>query len=1085
MLVNFLKTWIGRGTKNRRSRVTPSIDTLERRALLTGVVTGFPIPTADSAPLGVTATSDGKIWFTESASAGGKIGQFSSSTGSFNEELLPTIQGRPQGITVGPDGNLWFTELGLASGPGTDGAPSQIGELKVSTGAISEYPTPTVLSGPKAIVSGPDGNLYFTEYQETRSSQGTSYRSAIGVVDLSGSTPTISELTVPDDQDNPSGIALGADGNIWFTARNTNHIVRLDLANNTFTSFLIPTALSGPLGITSGPDGALWFTEIGANQLGSILPVAVTTSAAITVPSDATVTLPSKMTFGPGSTISAGTLLPVGTFEEYTLPAGGTGPDGITATSDGHLWCTLNTSDGVLDLDPSTGGTTLYPSVDHPGEPSGIVASNGLIWFDDTEANTLDAVQFSAPWYTRTTVSSTIPAVGQAGTFTATVSSHAAGSPSGQVVFTLDGTAQAPISLDGTTSVSFTPAGLAAGTHVVTASYLGDPAFLPSLSNTAYTIVQAANEPPVEAAVDSAVAAALRQYNLSGMSVAVIEAGQPAVVKGYGLADASTGQIVTAETPFEIASVTKTYTAVAVLLLAQDPSLVAKPLSKPFNINEPIVNYLSDDPTNGFTLPDTWKPVTTAQLLAMSSGIPDNGTSFLTWQQILQNTGTEPLVAPPGTSYLYSDPAFILLGELIQQLSDEDYATFLRQNVLDPLGVSDNTVIRSGTETPSNQAVGYTAYDTSSGLWQVPSAYRPGSSSFSSGAISTTAIDMATYLAGLIQGKILSTMSYAEMFAPVPLLSAAPPHDQVVRGLGWDSVTQTLDGPMIAKNGGLPGFAAEYVLWPEKDIAVGVIVNQVGFPILKVNEAIYDAIQAARTATTSRLVASQASVTVGEPIRFTVQVLRAAGGVPGGNVVFTVDGVAQTPVALATVGGVATATLDVPNLAVGAHVVTTQYLGSVEFSPSASDPFVVTVAKPDGPRVLSVVRIGRFYQPTRLVLTFDQPLNPASAQKLANYSVSIVRIGTVSHRLIIGSATYHAGSGTVTLRFRSRLPLRLPYRLVVNGTGSSGVEDTAGRLLDGQGTGSPGSNYTTIVTVANYRAQKPERPKKIGVRVHR
>jgi hypothetical protein len=81
-----------------------------------GIITEFPIPTANSSPGGITAGPDGNLWFTECVSsssgcANGQIGRITP-TGQFTEFPLPNPNSTPQGITAGPDGNLWFTEGG-------------------------------------------------------------------------------------------------------------------------------------------------------------------------------------------------------------------------------------------------------------------------------------------------------------------------------------------------------------------------------------------------------------------------------------------------------------------------------------------------------------------------------------------------------------------------------------------------------------------------------------------------------------------------------------------------------------------------------------------------------------------------------------------------------------------------------------------------------------------------------------------------------------------------------------------------------------------------------------------------------------
>jgi virginiamycin B lyase len=84
-----------------------------------------------------------------------------------------------------------------------------------------------------------------------------------------GAAQTITEFSIPTAASGPMGIALGADGNIWFIESAANKIGRIT-STGVITEFPIPTASSGPFAIASGPDGALWFTEIAASQIGQI-----------------------------------------------------------------------------------------------------------------------------------------------------------------------------------------------------------------------------------------------------------------------------------------------------------------------------------------------------------------------------------------------------------------------------------------------------------------------------------------------------------------------------------------------------------------------------------------------------------------------------------------------------------------------------------------------------------------------------------------------------------------------------------------------------------------------------------------------
>jgi hypothetical protein len=99
---------------------------------------------------------------------------------------------------------------------------------------------------------------------------------------------------------------------------------------------------------------------------------------------------------------------------------------------------------------------------------------------------------------------------------------------------------------------------------------------------------------------------------------------------------------------------------------------------------------------------------------------------------------------------------------------------------------------------------------------------------------------------------------------------------------------------------------------------------------------------------------------------------------------------------------------------------------------------------------------------TRLVLTFDKPLNPATAQDPRNFKIS----DSLGNPVHIARVVYNPSALTVTVTPSRRLNLHRLYQLTVIGTAPSGVADTAGNLLDGALNGVPGSNYVATVSAA-------------------
>jgi streptogramin lyase len=120
-----------------------------------------------------------------------------------------------------------------------------------------------------------------------------------------------------------------------------------------------------------------------------------------------------------------------------------------------------------------------------------------------------------------------------------------------------------------------------------------------------------------------------------------------------------------------------------------------------------------------------------------------------------------------------------------------------------------------------------------------------------------------------------------------------------------------------------------------------------------------------------------------------------------------------------------------------------------------------TTPQRDGPTVTSVRRTGARARAGALVLSFDEPLDPARAKDLGNYQ--LVEQARRGRTIRIRSAVYDPAARTVTLSAVRRLRPRQRFQLTVIGTGPSGVTDSSGKLLDGQRTGHPGSNFVAII----------------------
>ena len=216
--------------------------------------------------------------------------------------------------------------------------------------------------------------------------------------------------------------------------------------------------------------------------------------------------------------------------------------------------------------------------------------------------------------------------------------------------------------------------------------------------------------------------------------------------------------------------------------------------------------------------------------------------------------------------------------------------------------------------------------------------------------------------------------------------------------------------------------------------------------------------------------------TYGEAVTITVTFSApAVGSAPMTGTVAFFDGatyLGTAPLVDPPVSG--TASLSLSSLAIGSHTITAVYSGDANYSSSTTTiPLsiqVVPAVTSDGPQVTSVLHFGNHAQKSYLLIYFNGPLDPAPAENTANYTIvgPVNKHGHGSRRIKVGSAIYDPATNSVTLRLIKRLNVNKCYILTIDATTPTGVTNPSGMLLDGAGTGRPGSNYVTMITRKNF-----------------
>jgi streptogramin lyase len=247
--------------------------------------------------------------------------------------------------------------------------------------SISEFPVPTAGSDPAGIAVGPDGNLWFTE----------SFTNQIGRITPAG---VVTEFPVPAPNGNPDQITAGPDGNLWFTELNSLEIYQITPAG-VVTGFPIYST-SSAVGITAGPDKNLWFTDTNTNSIGRITTGGITTEFPIPTASS----YPLAITAGPDGNLwftendanKIGRITTAGVVTEFSIPTANSSPEGITAGSDGNLWFTENDTNKIGRI-TTAGVVTEFSIPTANSGPGGITAGPfGNLWFTEGGANQIGRI---------------------------------------------------------------------------------------------------------------------------------------------------------------------------------------------------------------------------------------------------------------------------------------------------------------------------------------------------------------------------------------------------------------------------------------------------------------------------------------------------------------------------------------------------------------------------------------------------------------------------------------------------------------------------------------------------------------------
>lgn len=291
---------------------------------------------------------------------------------------------------------------------------------------------------------------------------------------------------------------------------------------------------------------------------------------------------------------------------------------------------------------------------------------------------------------------------------------------------------------------------------------------------------------------------------VSGLAIAASRGGELVLDRAYGFSDPLAGQLLESSQPQRIGSLTKQFTAAAVLKLVEQGRI---------RLDAPIQEYLSGFSTQGHT-------VTVRNLLNHTSGIRSynaifagSGAGPVPRARVLDTLQSHPFDFVPGEEYRYSNSGYYLLGVILEEVTRDSYAKHLEESLFEPLGLGATGYCGyGGADVP----VGYRA--TGEGLEAVVLAdtdYLGGS-----GGLCSTVADLVTWQRALATGQVVTPDTYALMTTPTVLATG----DTVPYGFGVDIETLE-DYEVVAHGGAVAGFNSRMAYYPDAGLSIAVLVN--------------------------------------------------------------------------------------------------------------------------------------------------------------------------------------------------------------------------------------------------------------------
>lgn len=317
-------------------------------------------------------------------------------------------------------------------------------------------------------------------------------------------------------------------------------------------------------------------------------------------------------------------------------------------------------------------------------------------------------------------------------------------------------------------------------------------------------------EKSLEIYTDSLFQVSIDSSQIAGGAIIVFQKDKLLLKKSYGYASLELSSPMPENAQFEIGSVTKQFTAAAILKLVE---------SKKLSLDDDFTDYLSFD-TKG-------RKITINNLLNHTSGIPsyteipaffDLSIKELPRDSLVRLVERSDFLFEPNQALIYNNSAYFFLGLIIEKVTGQNYEEFLKQEFFEPLEMN-NTNYSSNSEIIKNKVYGYNY--SPNGLQQ--KSHLVHLWPYSAGSLSSTTEDLLIWMRALHNGKVLTEPTYKSMINPDQLDNGV--NIRYAKGLVNFS---NFGHEEIAHGGAIPGFLSDTRYFPKEDLYIICLVNTIG-----------------------------------------------------------------------------------------------------------------------------------------------------------------------------------------------------------------------------------------------------------------